>query len=321
MSPDQADQLTRSLSPDKVTVFVGNPHMKFGLQRSKLDASPLLSKLVSYHPKYGWHVMHPTLSELDEDKFMPVGQYLMRGEYDPNIVDEGTEWVRLETIRGVQDDVSGEAIRSGIIYETARTLEMPGLQDLAFRKLKALGQSGPHEQFEILEVVGHVFKNAQPDMQKYLVEYLAEHFWNLVVVANRKLYNVMETDEVLAKRVFGLLAGYPEAGLKNEAEENVKVEEPFGERKDEPESQGTLMGDEAEDSDSYELILDYDGPIITPKHERLAQKEAEKGWAAKEKAERDALKKMTAKEFLADNDAVVDQVASTIAAANGSVDF
>ena len=71
--------------------------------------------------------MHPTLAALDKDKFLPVGQYLMRGEYDPNIVDEGTDWVRLETIRGVQEDVSGEAIRSGIIYETARTLEMPGL--------------------------------------------------------------------------------------------------------------------------------------------------------------------------------------------------
>ena len=266
--------------------------------------------------------MHPTLSELDRDKFLPVGQYLMRGEYDPNIVDEGTEWVRLETTRGVQEDVSGEAIRSGIIYETARMLEMPGLQDLAFRKLKALGQNGPHEPFEILEVVDHIFKNAQPDMQKYLVEYLAEHFWILVVVENRKLCNVMENDEVLAKRVFGLLAGHPEADLKNEAEENMKVEEPFDGRKDKPESQGTLVGDEADDSDSQELILDYDGPITTPKDERYrAQREAEKGWAAKEKAERDALKKMTAKELLADTDALVDQAASTITAANGTVSF
>ena len=266
--------------------------------------------------------MHPTLSELDRDKFLPVGQYLMRGEYDPNIVDEGTEWVRLETTRGVQEDVSGEAIRSGIIYETARMLEMPGLQDLAFRKLKALGQNGPYEPFEILEVVDHVFKNAQPDMQKYLVEYLAAHFWILVVVENRKLCSVMENDEVLAKMVFGLLAGHPEADLKNEAEENMKVEEPFDGRKDEPESQGTLVGDEADDSDSQELILDYDGPITAPKDERYrAQRKAEKGWAAKEEAERDAIKKMTAKEFLADTDAVVDQAASTITAANGTVSF
>ena len=262
------------------------------------------------------------LAELDHDKFMPVGQYLMRGEYDPNIVDEGTEWVRLEATHGVQYDVSGEAVRSGIIYDTARTLEMPGLQDLAFRKLKALAQDRPHQPFEILEVVDRVFKGAQPDMKKYLVEYLAEQFWNFVVVENRKFTDVMEADEVLAKRVFGLLAGHPEADLKNEAEEKMKVEGNIGEGKDEAQSQGTLVGDEADDSDSQELILDYNGPITTPKDKRfLAQRKAEKDWAAKEKAERDAVKKMTAKELLADIDAVVDQAASTISAANGTVSF
>ena len=322
MSPDRIDQLTRFLSPNMVTIFVGNPHIPFGLRRSSLDASPLLSKDLSYDPKIGWYVMSPTLSELDRDKFMPVGQYLMRGEYDPNIVDEGTEWVRLEATRGVQYDVSGEAVRSGIIYDTARTLEMPGLQDLAFRKLKALAQDRPHQPFEILEVVDRVFKAAQPDMKKYLVEYLAEQFWNFVVVENRKFTDVMEADKVLAKRVFGLLAGHPEADLKNEAEENIKVEEPFGEGKHEVESQGTLVGDEADDSDSQELILDYNGPVTTPKDKQfLAQRKAEKVWAVIEKAERDAVKNMTAKELLADIDAVVDQAASTITAANGTVSF
>ena len=271
--------------------------------------------------------MSLTLSALDEKRFMPVGQYLMRGEYDPNIVDEGTEWVRLETIIGVQEDISDEAIRSGIIYDTARTLELPGLQDLAFRKLKALGQNGPHRPFEILEVVDHVFKAAQPDMKKYLVEYVAEHFWNLVVVENRKFKSIMEADEELAKRVFSLLAGHPETEAKNEADGKMKVEVLFGKRKDELESPVTLVGDEAENSllgegNSQELLtLDYNGPI--PHHREefplTGLTKSAKDLAAKEKAERDTVKKMTTKERLADADAFVDKAVSIISAANGPV--
>ena len=170
--------------------------------------------------------------------------------------------------------------------------------------------------------MGHVFKNAQPDKQKYLVEYLAEHFWNLVVVANRKLTNVMETDKVLAKRVFGLLAGHPDADLKNEAEEKIKVEDPFGDDKAEPESQGDPRGRTKQTIAipmSSSLIMM--APLLPLSTNVLLRKKPSKVGLPKEKAERDAIKKMTAKEFLADNDAVVDQAASIISAANGSVYF
>lgn len=278
--------------------------------------------------------MSPTLAELDKDKFLPVGQYLERREYDPNIVDEGTEWVRLETTVGVQEDASEETIRSGIIYDTARTLELPGLQDLAFRKLKTLARNEPHQPFAILEVVDHVFKAAEPDMKKYLVKYLAEHFWNFVMAENKKFTDVMEADEVLAKRVFGLRAGLSEAEVKDKEDEEMKVGELLGEDKDDPLSPATLVGDEADDSfigkdTSLELILDYNGPIgaLTNDEEshpclrKMRENVARKDRASKDKAERDRAVRMTAKEFLADNDAFVDNATRIIATADGTVIF
>ena len=59
-------------------------------------------------------------------------------------------------------------------------------------------------------------------MKKYLVEYLAEHFWNFVMAENKKFTDVMEADEVLAKRVFGLRAGVSEAEVKDKEAEKIK---------------------------------------------------------------------------------------------------
>ena len=50
--------------------------------------------------------------------------------------------------------------------------------------------------FAILEVVDHVFKAAQPDMKRYLVEHLVEHYWNFVVAENRKITEVRATHGV-----------------------------------------------------------------------------------------------------------------------------
>ena len=311
-------QLTRSFSPTKVTIYVGSPHTVFLLRRSALDASPLLSKMVSYHPDHGSYVMSPVLSKLDKVNFMPVGQYLERGEYDPNILDEGTEWVRLETNVSGQD-AGEEVMRCAIIYDIARTLELPGLQDLAFRKLKALAKNEPHQPFAILCVVDYIFKNAQPDMKQYLVEYLAEQHWHLVRQENQKIAEVMEADEELGKRVFGLLAGLPEAEVKNEAEGKMKVEESFGEDKCEPGSPWTLVGDEAEGGlivkgISQESTTPYPATIDTgTDRDTTAEKEkAENEEAAKDRAEKEKPAPLNIREELLTIKAFHDKTATIL---------
>ena len=307
------------------------------VSRSGLDASPFLSKMVGHHPDHGWYVMSPALSALNKVEFMPIGQYIERGEYDPNILDEGTEWVRLETNVSGQD-AGEEVIRCGIIYDIARTLELPGLQDLAFRKLKALAKNEPHQAFAILCLVARVFKDALPDMRQYLVEYLAEQFWNMMKQENGKLAEVMEADEDLQKRVFGLKAGQPQAEVKHEAEGKMKDEKMFGEGKDEPESPGTVVGDEAESGllgkgtsqentpqcpATVHTATDEDTTAEKEKAEKDTSKKekAAKDRAEREKAERNTAKRMTAKELLTDNDALVDQAAAIISAAGGTVSF
>lgn len=168
--------------------------------------------------------MSPILSQLQKDDFWPVGQYLERAEYDPNILDEGTEWVRLVTeVSG--PDAAEEVMRCATIYDIARMLELPGLQDLAFRKLKALAKKVPHQPSAILCAADIVFKIAQPNMRQYLVEYFAKHFWSLMMDASRDLAELMQGNDELRKKVCGLLAGPPEAEVKPEAEEKIKDED------------------------------------------------------------------------------------------------
>ena len=201
--------------------------------------------------------MSPILSQLNKDDFLPVGQYLERGEYDPNILDEGTEWVRLVTeVSG--PDAAEEVMRCATIYDIARMLELPGLQDLAFRKLKALAKKAPHQPSAILCAADIVFKIAQPNMRQYLVEYLAKHFWSLIMDESRDLAQLMQGNDELRKKVCGLLAGRLEPEVKAEAEEKIKNED----KKDTSRYHATVAT--AMDEDPPE----DDKPVIIPAEEQ-----------------------------------------------------
>ena len=209
-----------SSSSNAVSIYVGNPHEIFKVQRSGLDASPLLSSLLRYRPEDGGYIMSPMLSLLKADDFRPIGEYIERREYDPNIVNDGTVHVRLEG--GLDPEMLGyQIVRCGTIYELAKKLEMPGLQDLAFRKLKALE---PHfEPLQILTVVEVLFDIGSPGIRQYLTQYIANHFYSLVLAETEKIVEIMGTED-LAKGVFEILSG-----RENEIKkENVKEEEKAG---------------------------------------------------------------------------------------------
>jgi len=226
--------------------------MAFQCRRAALDASSLLSGLAINHPDNGWYVMSPMLSSIDPDDFFPVGQYLARGEYNPNLLDDNTEWVRLE--RELEGDTRNEeVIRCGKIYCTAQKLEVSGLQDLAFRKLKALAKDTPYEAFAILCVTALAFTIGNEDLRQYLVRYLAEHFMEMIPVAGEKLVEVMTSDGDLQRSVFGLMSGIlPE--VQDAGVEGVQKEETEGKEGDvggvtgaEVLGSAGLGGDEVED--------------------------------------------------------------------------
>lgn len=172
--------------------------------------------------------MSPMLSALDPSDFLPIGQYLTRREYDPNILDDGTEFVRLEK-ELMGNEGGAEVVRCGDIYITAQMLELPGLQDLAFRKLKALEKSEPHQAFAILTVVETIFDKANEDFKKYLVQYMADHYWDLVLAETIKVAEVMNENEELAQGVFGLLGGRAEVEVEGEGEGEMGI---YGEAKE-----------------------------------------------------------------------------------------
>ena len=187
-----------------VIIYVDNPHKRFPVKRTGLDASPLLSKLVTYHPENGWYIMSPMLSSLAANDFKPIGEYIDRGEYRPNILDDGTVHVRLEGDLN-PEMLRVEVVRCGIIYQIAEILEMPGLQDLAFRKLKALQPY--HQPLEILTVIELLYDIGSPELRQYLTQHVADGFWNLVRAEHGKMEEVMRANEELARGVFWKMCG------------------------------------------------------------------------------------------------------------------
>ena len=234
--------LTGFSSPDTVLIYVDNPHKKYKVKRSGLDASPLLSKLLANHSENGgWYIMSPMLSSLDANDFRPIGEYIDRREYHPNILDDGTVHVRLEGDLS-PEVLRHEIVRNGTIYQIAQMLEMPGLQELAFRKLKALA---PHYQaLEILTVIEALFEIGSPEIRQYLTHYVADNYWKLVLAETERMVEVMSANEGLAKGVFRIMCG-PDDKVKKE---EVKNEE---EREDGREELLTVKG-EGKDEESSE---------------------------------------------------------------------
>ena len=202
-----------TLSPSAAIIYVDNPHKRFKVRRAGLDTSPLLSKLIAYHPKNGWYIMSPMLSSIEANDFQPIGEYIDRREYHPNILDDGTVHVRLEGDLN-PEMLRHQIVRCGKIYQIAQMLEMPGLQDLAVRKLKALA---PHYQpLEILTVIESLFEIGGVEIRRYLMKYIAANYWAFVLAETEKTVEVMRGNEELATGVFKLLS---------EVEGEVKMEE------------------------------------------------------------------------------------------------
>ena len=220
-------------SPNTVIIYVDNPHMRFKVRRAGLDRSPLLSKLLAHHPKNGWYIMSPMLSCIGANDFQPIGEYIDRREYHPNILDDGTVHVRLEGDL-TPEMLRHQIVRCGTIYQIAQMLEMPGLQDLAFRKLKALA---PHYQpLEVLTVIESLFEIGRVEIRRYLMKHVADHFWDFVLAETEKVAEVMCANEELARGVFGLLSG---------VDVEVKTEETVKEEASPEDEQGGKEGEES----------------------------------------------------------------------------
>ena len=226
--------------------------------------------------------MSPMLSKLNADDFLPVGQYLERGEYDPNILDEGMEYVRLE-MELTEPERGAEVVRCATIYSMAQMLKLPGLQTLAFRKLKALAKWEPHQPFAILGVVDLVFEKGDEDLRQHLVQYLAEHYWDLVLAETAKFSEVMKENEELAKGVHGLLSGAATSGAAMEVDEVEKEDEYASGKVKEDES---FLSDSTAKADKS----DEEGPLTDEAKEKTVTDQSEKAIGEEKKVPADGKK-------------------------------
>ena len=182
------------------------------------------------------------LSSIDANDFQPIGEYIDRREYHPNILDDGTVHVRLEGDL-TPEMLRYQIVRCGTVYQIAKMLEMPGLQDLAFRKLKALA---PHYRpLEVLTVIESLFEICGAEMRRYLVEQVAGSYWSFVLAETEKVVEVMSGNEELARGVFGLLSGVDdEVKMEETVKEEVPPENKYGRKTGEEGKLGELTNEE-----------------------------------------------------------------------------
>lgn len=193
--------------------------------------------------------MSPILSSLDANDFQPIGEYIDRGEYRPNILDDGTLHARLEGDLN-PEMLRFQVVRCGIIYKVAQMLEIPGLQDLAFRKLKILEDDD--QALEILTVIELVFEVGSPEICEYLTQRVADHYWRLILAETDQMVEVMVANQDLAKGVFKKLSGQDgkiklEEIVKEEGKEEVADGTKGGRKFDNPNKEGGLGGKHEEE--------------------------------------------------------------------------
>ncbi|KAL8716369.1 MAG: hypothetical protein Q9220_000276 [cf. Caloplaca sp. 1 TL-2023] len=218
------------IDPNKVKIYVGNPHVVFTIQRSGLQASPVLDSLVIQNAKNGCYVMAPWLSSISGEDFGPVAEFLDHGDYHPHIAGVSSNRVRLAVINN-EEERREEILKCAVVFTIAQKLEIPTLQALATSKLETLQ---PYPAREFLALTGLAFGmglDGQDRLDNLVVEYfstkhfhepsilhpaiellsivswyinesLQDHFWNILDAEKEKFSQIMRANIRLADRVF-----------------------------------------------------------------------------------------------------------------------
>ncbi|KAI9724355.1 MAG: hypothetical protein M1812_000423 [Candelaria pacifica] len=188
-----------------ISVHIGRTNRKFDIRRSELSKSPVLLQGVVYGIGRKPYVMNPDLMVLEVRDFETIEQYLKTSEYHPHLIDEGTGLVHLAGLETVQERQKGcapEVIRCGRVYCMAGFFQLPSLQDLVLRKLKAIEAyaAGP-----ILATTKFVFQNMtyhDDPLRLYLINFIAENFRELNLQNVKAFWDTLDSSDDLHIAVF-----------------------------------------------------------------------------------------------------------------------
>ncbi|KAL8728380.1 MAG: hypothetical protein Q9166_005424 [cf. Caloplaca sp. 2 TL-2023] len=195
-----------------VRVYVGNPHVVYLIKANILGKSPILAALAKHDIRSGfWYVMAPWLSEASGPDFRPVAEFLNSGEYHPYILDAGTDQAR---VAGVTSDKEKreEMLKCGMIHMLALKFDLPELQALVLRKLKAM-QPFPATQF--IQMVDYAFGSGlvKDSLDKFVIDYIADHYFDLSNAGTERFTRLLKNKDALRNEVFARMAPRPTSEL------------------------------------------------------------------------------------------------------------
>ena len=121
--------------------------------------------------------MLPILNSTSWDEFSEIYDFLRYGTFGPKLDSFGSQNASDQTKERLAFTHKPEMNTFGLFYDLARKLEIPGLQGLIFEKLKLLV---PFRPVDLLYVVDDFFNGGDSRVQEWLIEYIAEHFFELM---------------------------------------------------------------------------------------------------------------------------------------------
>lgn len=150
--------------------------------------------------------MSPFLLNLAPEDFAPVAEYIEHDDYQPHLLDDGTDYAHIK--KALSAGERGEEVaRCASIYNTAQRLEVSGLQELVYRKLKVLALSGEtFPSLAMLIVVQDIFNTSKRHLRQFLIEFMADRFTDIMVSESKRLATVMEGNPQLAHAIYERLA-------------------------------------------------------------------------------------------------------------------
>ena len=197
-------------SDDTCTIFVGEKQTPFVVLRDAVGQCDFLADRVQFTEELKSHIY---LDDGIRDKeFMPIGEYLAKGEFAPRLIDKGTHQRLENVVLQEEKDEAAECITK--VYLAASKVQFGALQLLCVDKLKVLYPLSSRSLLIVVTVITRAESwgcDAEDEIIGWLVDHVAERFWDMVAHEGLTLTRVMSYNEELRQSVLAKLA---EAGRR-----------------------------------------------------------------------------------------------------------
>lgn len=165
-------------------IFIGDPAQPFKVPRAALEGRgyPLEESLGD--ESHNGMICEDVLKSLNPTHFEPVMEFLVKGDYEPYLLDRGRESARIVDVHTAEER-SFELRKWQQTWHIARRLRHNDLLGLLADKLEVLK---PWPTFELFLLAGKVFEETstliegEERARKLISNHLIENFWDVMVL-------------------------------------------------------------------------------------------------------------------------------------------